>query len=70
MPGFPTNSVGTPTTRGKARRYKSKSIGLKTGHYMDVAAWGAAVLRPYKVVAPFPPLTRSGHRLKACATKS
>jgi hypothetical protein len=24
MPGFPTETVGTPTNRGKARRYKSQ----------------------------------------------
>ena len=25
MPGFPTHTVGTPTNRGKARRYKSNA---------------------------------------------
>jgi hypothetical protein len=29
MPGFPTQTVGTPTNRGKARRYTGKGIGLE-----------------------------------------
>jgi len=27
MPGFPTKIVGTPTKRGKARRYEGKEWG-------------------------------------------
>ncbi len=27
MPGFPTKTVGTPTNRGKARRYKERGSG-------------------------------------------
>ncbi len=35
MPGFPTQVVGTPINRGKARRYKTeeKRTDLKVGHY-------------------------------------
>jgi len=33
MPGFPTQTVGTPTDRGKARRYMNGMTGLKTRHY-------------------------------------
>jgi hypothetical protein len=43
MPGFPTKPVGTPTNRGKARRYKGRSTGLKTGHYKTYAAAARAI---------------------------
>ena len=29
MPGFPTKTVGTPTNRGKARRYSAREGGEK-----------------------------------------
>jgi hypothetical protein len=36
MPGFPTQTVGTPTNRGKARRYKVK------GRRLDAEVWDIA----------------------------
>jgi hypothetical protein len=35
MPGFPTQTVGTPTNRGKARRYTGKGIGLEQDGEMN-----------------------------------
>src|SRR6266852_2002774 len=41
MPGFPTQIVGTPTHRGKARRYNRKKLLVAEG-YDGVDAGGAA----------------------------
>jgi len=35
MPCFPTQTVGTPTNRGKARRYTGKGIGLEQDGEMN-----------------------------------
>jgi hypothetical protein len=31
MPGFPTQNVGTPTHRGKARRYTDRNSEISAG---------------------------------------
>jgi len=35
MPGFPTNTVGTPTNRGKARRYANSGLGDFAGGFFE-----------------------------------
>jgi hypothetical protein len=35
MPGFPTETVGTPTIRGKARRCKNQGARLRVRHDTD-----------------------------------
>ena len=43
MPGFPTQVVGTPTKRGKARRYENKGSGAMRG-YSDSGGVGGGVV--------------------------
>jgi hypothetical protein len=47
MPGFPTQIVGTPTNRGKARRYKKEAADPSPPFANDATGFGMTAHKPF-----------------------